>query len=96
MTKELASFLRNAAEHCDVDVEIRDDYSGRGMYGQETHAIVTDSIPELMINTIQYIKESLESKSHAEQINFMVKIPDVSDIRRLRTDNMGRDSIVIY
>jgi hypothetical protein len=93
MTKELASFLVDAAEHCGVEIELRDDYSGRGMYGQTTQAVIVQNPSELILNVIQYIKETLENMTQDElaKANF---IPDVSDLGHLRTDNMARDTVI--
>lgn len=95
MTKEFATFLSDAAEHCGTEISIRDDYSGRGMYGNTTYAVVVNNMSELLLNVVQYIKETLENMSQDElaAANF---IPDVYDMGRLRTDNMGRDSVVVY
>ncbi len=95
MTKELASFLSDAASHCGTELDIRDDYSGRGMFDKTTYAVVVQNPCELMVNVIQYIKETLEDMSQDElaAANF---IPDVSDMKYLRTDSMGRDSVVVY
>lgn len=47
MQKELANFIIQACENCDTFFEdaesmptIRENYSGRGMYGKETTVIV--------------------------------------------------------
>lgn len=44
MTEEQAKFLVEACKDENVEVDHRTKYSGRGMYGKETHGIVVDSI----------------------------------------------------
>jgi len=91
MTKELADFLKKATEHCgQQEIDVREDYSGRGMMGRTTHAVVVDSVTELMMNCIQYIREGLEFNSPA----ITDFIPDVSDMGMLRTDNMARQTVL--
>ena len=95
MTKELAEFLVKATEHCgDQEIEIRDNYSGRCMYGKTTHAVVVDSETKLLLNVIQYIKENGQCQ-RADSFEALEFVPDVSGIR-LSVDSMGRSSVVIY
>ncbi len=91
MTKELADFLVKATEHCgSQEIDIRNEYSGRGMYGRSTFAVVVDNESELLLNVIQYIKEKDETTER-----FVETLPDVSNVGTLRTDGMGR-KVVIY
>jgi len=49
MTKEQANFFKCALDNDDIyPVEIRDNYSGRGMFGKTTFAIATDSVSDLI------------------------------------------------
>jgi trehalose-6-phosphate synthase len=101
MTKEFAQFLVKAAEHCGTveDIQIRESYSGRGMYGQETCAVIVSSytggMGELLLNVVQYIKEKIEDMSLRELENSTDFIPDISDLKTLQTDSMGH-GMVIY
>lgn len=99
MTKELANFLKQAADHCNSveGIEICDDYIGRGM-NTPTYAVVVksygDALGELLLNVIQYIKET-DKRLSFEKYESLAFVPDVADMGMLRTDNMGHD-IVIY
>jgi two-component sensor histidine kinase len=89
MTKDLAQFLKDASKHNGVEEEVTiyENYSGRGMFGRETNGVVVANIPELLLNAIKYAKESVENGN-------MAIIPDVSGEGQLRTDNMGRSTIL--
>ncbi len=45
MEQTKAIEMMNAVSDDGYEAEVRDDYSGRGMYGKETHAVVTDASP---------------------------------------------------
>lgn len=93
MTTELAQFLKKASDHCgSQDCEVREDYSGRGMCGKTTAGVVVASVTELLLNVVQYVKETVEFADHGEQ--YAENLPEVSDMASLRTDNMGRDTIL--
>lgn len=49
----LMNFLFNEG----YDAEIRDDYSGRGMYGKTTVAVTTDANPA----TMEFMREEMEN-----------------------------------
>lgn len=59
-------------------IEVRDDYSGRGMYGAQTIAFVG---PPDMVAAIAYAAAEMD-----------LPYDDVP----ARTDQMGRDNIVLY
>lgn len=42
MQKELAELLVQIIENNGEEADLRDDYSGRGMYGDETYAVTCD------------------------------------------------------
>ncbi len=84
MTKEQANFLENASNYCgNQDIEVREDYSGRGMMGKTTFGVVVSSQSMLFVDTIVYIKEN------------ELKNDDIPDFNDFRTDNMGRD-VILY
>lgn len=90
MTRELAEFLKRATEHCGTqEIDVRTDYSGRAMYGRTTFGIVVDNTNELMLNVIQYIREM-----DGEPNFHLSDLPEVSDMGQLRTDSMGRQTIL--
>ncbi len=45
MKSDKAVTLMNALMDEGYEAEIRDDYSGRGMYGAETHAVTSEASP---------------------------------------------------
>lgn len=98
MTKELAEFLKAANEHCgdEQNFEIREDYSGRGMMGHTTCGVVIDSLPMLLLNVIQYVRE-LKLVPSRENPHPTIRdyIPDASEMGHLRTDNMAQQ-IILY
>lgn len=86
MTKEQAQFLYDAGDDSGLDVKIRDDYSGRGMFGKETCAIEGDfSMGELLCAVIEYVR-FLDEEEREE-------IPEMP--RSFREDSMGL-GIIIY
>jgi hypothetical protein len=85
MTKEQAEFFKQAIINDDLETEndiIRENYSGRGMYGKTTFAVVVDSVCDLVSALLRQAQEDPES------------IPDVSTFT-LRQDNMGL-GVVLY
>jgi hypothetical protein len=78
-----ARFLLEVAEKYHLDVDIMENYSGRGMFGEATTAIVTD---ELLIELLGYAIVCAGQKCE-----------DFSDygFENLRVDSMGH-GIVIY
>lgn len=87
MTKEQANFLVKVTEYAgNQEIDLRDDYSGRNMYGKTTYGVVVGSLSMLFADTIQFIKE------FGEDSEFIEEIPDFDDFK---TDNMARD-IIIY
>ena len=42
------------------DGEVREDYSGRGMYGRETAGVVLDFLPESMDELLEGAEEDVE------------------------------------
>ena len=95
MTKEMAEFLKEASENAGNECDIREDYSGRGMYGRETYAIVVNSETHLISDLVQYMAESVCDTNEGEENQGWCggQIPDSDG--GLRVDSMGRD-VVIY
>lgn len=85
MTKEQAEFLVKVTESCgNQDIDLRDNYSGRCMYGETTYGVVIDSLSILTADCINYLRNE-----DAEDID---KVPDFEGFSM---DNMGR-SIILY
>ena len=85
MTKEQAEFFKNAAEEVELEIEVRNNYSGRGMYGETTYAIIVDSLMTLIPALL--CRAAYGYVSVAENGLF--------DNFKLRQDNMGL-GIVLY
>ena len=81
MTKEHCQFFKQALEYCGEEANVREDYSGRGMFGRTTFGIVFSGTTILMECVLTYIKETEADLS---------ELPDLPSIRQ---DNMGRDTI---
>jgi hypothetical protein len=88
MKLEFATMITEAAEAIDLDVKLRPDYSGRGMYGATTAALIAPSMAE-------FAAAACEAAARLERRD---EWSDwfIDAVRAVRTDNTGRDSIVIY
>ncbi len=84
MTKQQAEFIKEACDHR-MEVEIRENYSGRSMYSKTTHAVIVPSVAEMFCAVVNWMKSVPEG---------MDEIPDFNGT--LRTDQMGRSSVVVY
>ena len=84
MTQEQVEFLASVCEAYDIEHDIRDNYSGRGMYGKTTHAIVVPNTITLLVCAVNHTK-TLVSEGKP-----------VPDMEGFSQDNMGRDSIILY
>lgn len=94
MTKEFAQFLVEVTEHCgNQEIDLREGYSGRGMYGRETCSVVVNSPLQLITDMTEYIRTNLGDDDNG---NFPWLGGEVPEPEVLRMDSMGRDSVVIY
>ena len=100
MTKEQANFLKDVCDDSgNVECEIQEGYSGRGMYGRETFALTmnanpVDLIPELVNwfkNNHGILTDTSEEAGGAMKEDGIVPDFDCN----LRIDNMGM-GFVIY
>lgn len=89
MHEGIAQGIVDAAEMDGLELRLREDYSGRGMYGETTAAIVADNIGEFMAGLARFCGDldPCEQDSDIEET--------VLTVMNLRTDNMGR-GIVLY
>ena len=77
-----------SGEESDEDGEVREDYSGRCMYGETTHAVVFDSKGDY--------ERALVRASYELGVRGSDDVEGVlSDLDNLRTDSMGL-GIVVY
>ena len=98
MRKETAKYLLEAAEEIGgLETYLDETYSGRGMYGDNTVALICDcnnkdmfqmiSIAAVRIKEDEDSEEGLDSYGHEEF---------TEDVGKIRQDNMGRDNLVFY
>ena len=90
MKLETAKLIEKAAEVLGVKVKIYEDYSGRGMFGRTTTAIVgdqSDITRATMWAAYELGRDSLEDSDPIDA--FM-------DDTNFKWDNMGRSDMVAY
>lgn len=77
----------------DMGLEVRTGYSGRGMYGEVTQAIVADSKDYVISLASDYINTALcdGDTGRVDELNVII-----GKVARASQDSLGRDSIVIY
>lgn len=87
MTKEQAQFLVKVTQDCgNQDVELREDYSGRYMFGKTTYGVVIDSVSVLLVDCLNYLRESYHPLNKNP-----IEIPDFEGFNQ---DNMGMGTIL--
>lgn len=86
MKAETADALREAADSMGLELQVRDDYSGRGMYGKTTHAVVADL--NTLFQCIAYAASAVIKEDDIDDF--------VHEIGRTHRDSMGRSELVIY
>ena len=88
MDAETAKGIVDAADIEGIEIQLREDYSGRGMYGRTTSAIVVDSWGELLAGVARYAGD-LDPIEQDEQIERLCE-----ELHTLRSDSMGRGFVV--
>lgn len=89
MLMETAKLLIEAAESEDIEAELTEGYSGRGMYGETTIAVEVTGDRDTFTLIIGRAT-ALCGEQGSDTDKFLAQV------RKLRTDSMGRDGIVIY
>lgn len=84
MTKEVADFIRLVIEQQGEEAEICSDYSGRGMFGKKTYAVIVPNLRIFLYWILLYVQ-------YKEKRGEKVSIPDVSIFQ---TDSMGLDTVI--
>lgn len=85
MEKAVAELLAEMS-----DGEVREGYSGRGMFGRVTCGVVLDSMSNLVVALLENAEEVAERVESMEEEG--IYLPD-----SLRTDSMGMGmGIIIY
>lgn len=69
-----------------IEVEVRIEYSGRGMFGGKTTALIIKDMEELTILAAVAGHQYYGKERDFEEL--------LLSLRELRTDNMGKDLIV--
>lgn len=96
MDKELAEVLVQVLEDEGIEAEIRESYSGRGMFGKETTGVVINDydvdplgalLQAVINNATCFIQEE------EEPVDFF-DLSEKFSIGNLRTDSMGLGMIV--
>lgn len=88
MTQEQMQFIQEACDFCEIECESRTGYSGRGMYGKETCAVVVSSALDVLSAVVGYLRDSPQGRTLIRS-----EIPQLDDLHQ---DSMGRDSIILY
>lgn len=87
MNKEVAEKLVEVGQDEGLETELREDYSGRGMFGDKTAAVCTATLGDIILCfTLCGIDMEPDSLLLDELTNAA---------RRLRWDSMGR-GVVVY
>lgn len=84
MTNELMRALVRAGEDRLLEIRARPNYSGRGMAGKETAAVVVENLSTLLV-AVALAHNHLDTDDNGV----------VEEVQGLRMDNMGHD-IVVY
>lgn len=85
MEIKTARFLENAANHNCSDLDVYEDYSGRGMFGRTTDGVVVDNVEQMLFDVLQYVKDNTNVRAELQNIH----------LSSFRIDNMGR-KIILY
>ena len=80
MDKQRATDIVEYLQESGIEATLYEDYSGRGMYGKTTAAVVTDSATDVAFALGALIAAEKE---------------EVPDLVQVQTDGMGRQ-IVVY
>jgi hypothetical protein len=83
MTQQQAEFFEQACDYAGTECSVRDDYSGRGMFGRTTHAIVVPHTLDLLAAVVEYVRT----------LDFD-EVDAIPLLTGLRQDEMGRDTVI--
>jgi hypothetical protein len=89
MQQEIAEGIVEGAAVEGVELRFQPKYSGRGMYGRETTAIVAEDMGSFMVGLARFCGD-LDPCEQDREIE-----ETVHEVQALRTDSMGR-GIVLY
>jgi hypothetical protein len=92
MKREVAELI---VEH-GYDMEIYEDYSGRGMFGDTTTGVVCDSLRDFLAAVSEKFYEMiLDAKDLGEDYDTEDAKVLMENVGRIRLDNLGT-SLIIY
>ena len=83
MTQKEAIFIRDAMNCMGHHCKIRSDYSGRGMHGKETYAIISDNITAIIPAIAMFVAKGNDPPT------------EFKNSSGYRKDSLGHD-VVIY
>ena len=99
MDKKAAKRIVEAAEVIGLEVRHDEAYSGRGMYGSTTDAIVTESLCDLLQCVAYAAGELRDEENDGTRVGddeYQTLDDFIRDLVPIRTDNMGRSATVYY
>jgi hypothetical protein len=74
------------------DFSTRDDYSGRGMYGKETCAVICTELGAFL--SVVAAATAMLAEEHGSSSGPVEEF--IEDMRHVSVDSMGRDSLIYY
>ncbi len=86
--EEVVNMINSAGDNYDAD--LREDYSGRGMYGKSVPAIVTDALAVLVGVYFCWVMDDFGTNYEDFDAD------DAIELCPLNWDEMGRTSMVYY
>jgi len=87
MKEKSAKLIEEAADELGYDTDIREDYSGRWMFGKTTHAIVVDTQSNF-VGAVAFVAVNMDNDTE-ESDDF------IEDMQNIHFDSMGI-SIIAY
>ena len=102
MKREVAVAIVEAS---DGECQLREDYSGRGMFGKTTFAVEFENMGEFMCSMViagKYIASDEESYNNMADSDEELTEPEIThedfceEIRTLSFDSMGRSGQIAY
>jgi hypothetical protein len=101
MNIDLAKFINGAFVHAGNEgCDLREEYSGRGMFGRTTPALVVDNPGEVLPVCLGYVKDRLEeivegfANDRTALKTYVEALPDFAEMGALRTDSMGHKTVL--
>lgn len=103
MLKAAAKAIINAANEVGIDMTLREDYSGRGMYGKTTDGIIFGSYSDLMVCiataaiNVKGEEDYYDNRDELEVEEPEITVDDFMDsISNVSFDSMGRYDNIAY